>query len=95
MRNQCHGEKWSDDEVQAKRLRKHETTRCKNVETYRSPLRSPSCEKLFSVSRLVSKGATMGATQEKIIIKKNRLSMTLDASKGQNNSMIFYLKANR
>ena len=37
----------------------------------------------------------MGATQDKIIIKKNEVSMTLDASKGQNNSMMFYLKAKR
>ena len=45
------------------------------------------------VSRLVSKGATMGSTQNKMIIKKNLVSMTLDAGKGQNKSMMFYLKA--
>ena len=35
----------------------------------------------------------MGATQDKIIINKNRVSMTLDAMKGQNKSILFYLKA--
>ena len=37
----------------------------------------------------------MGATQDKMIIKKNGVSMTLDAKKGQNNSMMFYLKTKR
>ena len=32
---------------------------------------------LLIVSRLASKGATMGATQDKMIIKKNGVSMTL------------------
>ena len=50
---------------------------------------------LLNVSRLVSKGAMMGATQDKRIIKKNGVSMTLDASKGQNKSILFYLKANK
>ena len=40
-------------------------------------------EKLLSISRLIQKGATMGATQEKMIIKKNGVSMTLDARKGK------------
>ena len=47
---------------------------------------------LLSVSRLVSKGATIGGTQDKISIKKNSVSMILDARKGQNKSMMFYLK---
>ena len=50
---------------------------------------------LFSVSKLVSKGATLGATQDKMIIKKNVVSMILYESKVQNKSMIFYLKAKR
>ena len=50
---------------------------------------------IFSVSRLVSKGATMGATQYKMITKKNRVSMDLGSRKGQNKSMMFYLKAKR
>ena len=50
---------------------------------------------ILSVSRLVSKGATMGANKDKMIIKKNGVSMTLDASKGQNKSMMIYLKAKR
>ena len=56
----------------------------------------PQAVKIFlSVSRLVPKGATMGANQAKIIIKKNRVGMNLDASKGQKKSMMFYLKENR
>ena len=47
MRHQCHGGKWSEDEVQAKRIRRHEATRCKNGETYKSHVRAPSCEKTF------------------------------------------------
>ena len=50
---------------------------------------------LLSVSKLVSKDAKMGTTQGKIIVNKNRLSMTLDAIKGQKKSMMFYLKAKR
>ena len=38
---------WSEDELQAKRIRKHETTIWINSETYRSPVRAPSCEKPF------------------------------------------------
>ena len=41
------------------------------------------------------KGVTMGATQDKIIIKKNGVSMTLTARTIQNNSMMFYLKVKR
>ena len=52
-------------------------------------------EKLLSVSRLILKGAAMGSTQDKMIIKKNRVSMTLDARKGQNMSIMFYLKSKR
>ena len=52
-----------------------------------------SVENLLSLSRLVSKGATMGATQDKIIIKKNGVSIILYARKGQNKSMMLYLKA--
>ena len=52
--------------------------------------------KLFLIaSMLVSKGAMMGDTQEKMIINKNRVIINLDASKGQNKSMMFYLKAKR
>ena len=95
MRHQCHGGKWSEDEVQAKSLCKHETIRWTNAETYRSSVRAPICENLLRISRFVSKGTTIGATQEKLIIKKNIVSMTLDASKGQNKNMMFYLKAKR
>ena len=47
------------------------------------------------VSRLVSKGTTMGSTQDKIIIKKNGVSMILDARKGQIKSRMFYLNVKR
>ena len=40
-------------------------------------------KKLLSISRLASKGATMGATQNKTIIEKNGVSMILDARKGK------------
>ena len=50
---------------------------------------------ILVVSRLVSKGATMGATQDKMIIKKNGVIIVLYARKGQNKSMMFYLKAKR
>ena len=50
---------------------------------------------LLSVSRLVLKDSTMGSTQDKIIIKKNGVSMNLDARRYQNKSMVFYLKAKR
>ena len=47
------------------------------------------------VSMLVSKGATMGATQDKITIKKNGVCVILGARKGQNKSMMFYLREKR
>ena len=46
----------------------------------------------LSVSRLVSKGAKMGATQEKMIINKNGVSMNLDKRKVQKKIMIFNFK---
>ena len=54
-----------------------------------------AAENLLSVWRLVSKGATMGATQYKIIINKNGVSMALDARKGQKNIIMFYLQENK
>ena len=50
---------------------------------------------LLIVSNLISKGATMGDTQDKMTMKKNGASMILDAIKGKNESVIFYLKAKR
>ena len=47
---------------------------------------------ILSVSRIISKGAMMGATQHKIIIKKDSFRMILDARKSQQRSMVFYLK---
>ena len=63
---------------------KNETTRRTNGETYQNTVPSPSCEKLLSVSKLVYMGATTGVTQDKTIINKNGVSITLDARKGKN-----------
>ena len=49
----------------------------------------------LSVTRLMPKGATMGATQDKITMKKDGVGVIFDAIKGQNKSMVFYLKAKR
>ena len=54
-----------------------------------------SAKQLLSTPRFVSKGAMMGASQDKITIKENGASMVLDARKGQNKIMMFYLKENR
>ena len=47
------------------------------------------------VSTLILKGAKIGSTEDKIFIKKNGVSMTLNTRKVQNKSMMFYLKAKR
>ena len=47
---------------------------------------------ILSVWRLISKVTMMGATQDKITIKKNGVNMILDAIKGKNAVMMFYLK---
>ena len=52
-----------------------------------------SVNNLLFASRLVSKRNTMENTQEKMTIKKNGVGMILDARKGGNESMMFYLKA--
>ena len=52
-------------------------------------------ENLLSLSRLVSKGTTVGDTQDKTIIKKKGVSIILYARKGQKKIMMFYLKAKR
>ena len=49
----------------------------------------------MSISRLVSKGSKIWATQDKMTIKKNGVKMILDAREGENESMMFYLKAKR
>ena len=51
-----------------------------------------SVKNFLSVSKLLSKGATIGDDQDKMIIKKNGINMILDARKVKNASMIFYLK---
>ena len=45
---------------------------------------------ILSVSKLVLKGATMAATQEKNIINKYGVIMTLDANEVQNKIIMFY-----
>ena len=47
---------------------------------------------ILSVWRLISKETMMGATQDKITIKKNSVNIILDAIKGKNAVMMFYLK---
>ena len=44
---------------------------------------------IFRVSRIASKGSTMGDTQDKMAIKKNGFNMILDARKGNNESIMF------
>ena len=95
MKDQCHSGKWPEDEVRAMGICKHEFAICTNGEAHQSLVRTSKCENLLRVSRIGSKDATMGATRDKIIINKNGVSMILDASKGQNKSMMFYLKAKR
>ena len=51
--------------------------------------------KLLSASRLVSNGATMGATQDKMNMGVNGVIMLLDSRKGKNASLMFYLKTKR
>ena len=48
---------------------------------------------LLSVSSLVSRGATIGDTQDKMTIKKNGVGIILETSIFQNKDMMFYLKA--
>ena len=93
MRHQCHGGKWSEDEVRAKRLRKNKTTRWTSGETYRGPVRAPICEMFFERIKARLKGCNNGVHSGKMIIKKNGASMTLDTRKSQNKNMMFYLKA--
>ena len=54
-----------------------------------------SVKNIMSVLRIIPKGATTGATKDKITIKKNGVNMILDTRKGKNESTMFYLKANR
>ena len=47
---------------------------------------------ILIVLRLVSKGATMWPTKDKMTINKNSFNMIMDARKGKNEITIFYLK---
>ena len=48
---------------------------------------------ILSVSMIAYKGDTMGATQEKMTIRKNGVNTIIDAREGKNAIKIFYLKA--
>ena len=43
---------------------------------------------MLSVSRLVTKGSKMGSPEDKTSIRKNGVSLILDARKGQNKTMM-------
>ena len=47
---------------------------------------------ILIVSRIVSRGDASRATQDKITIKKNGVSMIQDTRKVKNERMVFYLK---
>ena len=50
---------------------------------------------ILIISRLVSRGYTSRATQDKTTIKKNGVSMIQDTRKVKNERMMFYLKEKR
>ena len=50
---------------------------------------------ILSISRLISKGAMVGDTKNKMTFKKVSVSINLYANKLINESTIFYFKANR
>ena len=54
----------------AKKIFKYEVSIWTNGKDYQSPVRTPGSENIFSVSRLVSKGATIGATQDKKLLSR-------------------------
>ena len=95
MQDKCNSGKWSEYEVRAKRLGKHKYSRRGNSEAYQNPVRTSIIQFFLSISRLVSKGSKIWATQDKMTIKKNGVIMILDARNGKKESMMFYLKAKR
>ena len=54
-----------------------------------------SVKNIMSVSKLIWKGSTMGATKYKVIIKKSGVNMNLDARKVKNESTMFLFEAKR
>ena len=85
MRDQFHSGKWSEYEVQAKRLCKHEVERFTYGEAYQSPVPTPISEKPFERIKSRVKGHH----------DRGHYSVILDVRKGQSKSMMFYLKLNR
>ena len=55
---------------------------------------SQADKNILIVSRIISKGDTMGDTEDKLTTK-NGVNMILDARKGKDYSMVLYLKAKR
>ena len=68
----------------SKRLGKHEYTSRGKLKLNKVLYVPQSVNNLLVASRLASKGYTMGATQEKMTIKKNDVSMILYTRKGEN-----------
>ena len=95
MRHQCHIGKWSEDAVRAKQLRKHETTRWKNGETYQSLVRAPRREKYFKRFKARLEGCYKGGHSGKNYHQEERSEHDLNSRKDQNKIMMFYLKAYR
>ena len=54
-----------------------------------------SVKNLLSISRIVSKGATIGDTKDKMTIKKNDINMILDERKVIHESIMVNLKEKR
>ena len=83
MQDTCHSGKWKEDEVRGKvsvnmKLQDGQTVKLTQV------LYLPQAvENLLIVKTLISKGSTMRATQDKMIVKKNGVGMILDARKGK------------
>ena len=80
--------------MQSKSIGKYESEIRFNSQAEKVIYVPQAVKNLFRVSRFLSKGATMGDTQDKMTINKNDVNIILDSRKGKNESMMFYLKAN-
>ena len=81
--------------MRARRICKHDAVRCKTVKLIEVLYVLQAVKNLLSASRIVSKVGTMGANQDKLVIKKNGVSMILDARKCKSGSMMIYFQAKR
>ena len=72
MRHKCPVGKLTEDEVRAKRIRKHETKRWTNSETYRSTVRAPSREIYFENIKAHLEGCYNGGHSGKNDHKEER-----------------------